>query len=340
MNALTMIFRRLIGVVFRLAGMAALAIACAGCGPDSNQGAEAPDEPGTLALEMSAGPLDVIISATPNTVSLHRDVLLTILVSAPEGVKPLLPSLEGRLTGFTATGVYDDAPATRGKRSIYKRHARLTPEISSEYRLGAMAIGWLDGGETSWAATQPVVFKEASGDARGKVAPRLEPVWIYPPFKTVAVYILMALGVVGLAVLAWKLIQRANRAVQLARMSPKERALKELSRLLAKDLVGRNRVKEFYIELTLIVRRYIERAHSIRAPEQTTEEFLEAAGKSGRFSEEALGKLREFLQAADLVKFAAYRPEGGAVEEATRTAREYITTDAESDTPPPEEKKT
>jgi len=111
-------------------------------------------------------------------------------------------------------------------------------------------------------------------------------------------------------------------------MSPRERALEELAELMARDLVGKNMVKEFYLELTMIVRRYIERAHAIRAPEQTTEEFLAAVSSDNRFGQEVINRLRLFLEAADLVKFAAYHPESDAISRATETARSYVVTDA------------
>ena len=100
-----------------------------------------------------------------------------------------------------------------------------------------------------------------------------------------------------------------------------------LAELLARDLVGQNRVKEFYVELTMVVRRYIERQHAVRAPEQTTEEFLAAAGRDRRFDAETVDRLKAFLEAADLVKFAAYRPPAGTTDTATSTAREYIEED-------------
>jgi len=154
------------------------------------------------------------------------------------------------------------------------------------------------------------------------------PVWIYPPFKTVAIYSGLVILAAGAIILAWKLIHRIHRRIRLMRMSPRERALKELAALLAKDLIRRNMPKEFYLELTMIVRRYIERAHGIRAPEQTTQEFLAAASDNPNFSREVVEKLRTFLEAADLVKFAAHRPETDAAERATATAREYVETDS------------
>jgi len=82
------------------------------------------------------------------------------------------------------------------------------------------------------------------------------------------------------------------------------------------------------MELTMIVRRYIERQYAVRAPEQTTDEFLAAAVEHPRFTPRVVTHLREFLRAADLVKFADYHPDAGVIDQATATARKYIETDA------------
>ena len=115
----------------------------------------------------------------------------------------------------------------------------------------------------------------------------------------------------------------------LRRLSPAERAVRELDALLAKDLIRRGKVKDFYVELTMVVRRYIERQHGIRAPEQTTQEFLRAAGDDRRFPPAVLRKLAAFLEAADLVKFAAHQPDADAIDRAARTARDFILTDSQ-----------
>ena len=61
-----------------------------------------------------------------------------------------------------------------------------------------------------------------------------------------------------------------------------------------------------------------------------SEEFLIAASRDPRFGPEVVRRLRDFLQSADLVKFAAYQPPAGATDGATETARGYIQSDAEA----------
>ena len=60
----------------------------------------------------------------------------------------------------------------------------------------------------------------------------------------------------------------------------------------------------------------------------STEEFLGAVRSDPRFPREVHTRLAAFLEAADLVKFAAHRPTQPVVEAATGTARDYIETDA------------
>lgn len=117
-------------------------------------------------------------------------------------------------------------------------------------------------------------------------------------------------------------------------MSPIERAMVELERLLKRNLPGKGLYKDFYIELTMVVRRYIERTHGIHAPEQTTQEFLLAAAKHPLFKHEVLVQLRTFLESADLVKFAGQEATLAMAEDATQKAKRYIEDDsAHKDTP-------
>jgi hypothetical protein len=160
-----------------------------------------------------------------------------------------------------------------------------------------------------------------------EVAP--EPIYVPPTARTVASWILAALA--GLAALAALLfgLTRLSRRVREFRMSPVERAMVELQRLLGRNLPGRGLYKEFYIELTMVVRRYIERARGIRAPEQTTQEFLAAAAGHPAFTPDVLAQLKTFLESADLVKFAGQEATPAMADDATAKAKAYITTDAE-----------
>jgi hypothetical protein len=284
--------------------------------------------------DLSWGPIRMTLEADPPRVALNRDLLLTFRIAAPADVGVTLPPLNDRLEGFALSGAFHEEPVARDGKTAQVHHLRLTPLLASRYRLAPVAVAYVDratGTEQSdWFLTRPVVFEldpPFPGDPGDRIAADLKPVWIPPAFSSVLGYTLLALALAGGAWGAWKLLTRVRRNIELRRLSPRERALRELAGLLARDLVARSLIKEFYLELTMIVRRYIERRHGIRAPEQTTEEFLTAVASDPRFGVDVMRRLKAFLQAADLVKFAAYHPAPDAITRATDTARDYLETD-------------
>lgn len=307
--------------------MGLLAGACLAAAP------EVPAEP--LVSKNALGRVEVVLAFDPPVVRLDRDTLLTIRMTSPTNVVVKLPAIDSRVKGFAVSGSYDSPATLAGGQTVRTRNIRLTPQIAGEYRVAPMAVTWKDPGSglEQWFPTKPVVLASEAlqKEAPGKdIAAVLGPVWIYPGLKGVLGYAMMVVGLGALGYLLWRVFRKLRRAVQLRRMSPRERALFELAELMARDLVGHNRVKDFYFELTLIVRAYIERAHAIRAPEQTTEEFLAAVTSDARFSRDVVKRLHDFMQAADLVKYAGHRPDPASVTTATSTARNYIETDADS----------
>ncbi|MBL7077920.1 MAG: hypothetical protein ISS31_10655 [Kiritimatiellae bacterium] len=284
---------------------------------------------------MAQGDVEVVFAIDPATVQYERDTLLTITVTAPANVRVGLPPLGDRLQGFILSGTFEDPAVAEGDHVTRRLNARLTPLPGREHRVAPMPILVSDGRDApateTWFPTRPIVLDvtpPTDEDPGTEIRDELDPVWVRPPFREVAGYALLILAVIGVVFVLWKLAGRLHRQVKLMRMSPRERALKELAILLAKDLITRHKVKEFYLQLTMIVRRYIERAHKVRAAEQTTEEFLAAVTDDAQFSPEVVTRLKDFLQAADLVKFAAYDPSENDIGRATTTARSYIEQDA------------
>ncbi len=88
---------------------------------------------------------------------------------------------------------------------------------------------------------------------------------------------------------------------------PHEAALEALDALEASALLGSGRVKEYHIEVSDILRTYVEGRFGVDALEMTTGEVLlglERAGVAERFRD----GLSAFLAQCDMVKFAKVRP--------------------------------
>ena len=76
--------------------------------------------------------------------------------------------------------------------------------------------------------------------------------------------------------------------------------------------------------LSDVLRLYIEEAFSVRAPERTTEEFLEEAAQHEDLKGEFAARLEEFLSLVDLVKFARMPLETRAREELYDSAVQFV----------------
>jgi len=93
-------------------------------------------------------------------------------------------------------------------------------------------------------------------------------------------------------------------------LAPWETALLELAELRIGFRQGRIEVETCFVKLTDVVRQYLEKRFRINAPQQTTYEFLAELNKpDGALPENQRPFLREFMTAADLVKFAKLPPD-------------------------------
>ena len=102
-------------------------------------------------------------------------------------------------------------------------------------------------------------------------------------------------------------------------------ALRALNALAAEGLVHVGRTREHYYGLSEIIRRYLEKQFGLAAPDMTTEEFLSyMAREAQRWPALSVDTLREFLQACDFVKYAAFEPDAETAEQALMTARDFV----------------
>jgi hypothetical protein len=101
-------------------------------------------------------------------------------------------------------------------------------------------------------------------------------------------------------------------------------AYEALQALQAKNLPGLGKIKEYYYELSDIIRHYIENRFDIRAPEMTTEEFLFSLSLSDELASAHKDLLKDFLNLCDIVKFAKYGPTGQEIQNSFYAAKKLV----------------
>jgi hypothetical protein len=148
-------------------------------------------------------------------------------------------------------------------------------------------------------------------------------------------YLLVLLVIAGIgAFIYWYIKKRQTKKIEEEiYKTPIEKATSLLNNLEKKELWQQGEVKEYYSELTDIVRNYIEEAMEIPAMESTTSELIEALKiaskkKKMKLSQETIDNLFVVLKQADLVKFAKSKPMDFEItEDRKKIERSIITLD-------------
>lgn len=273
-----------------------------------------------VLLNVEKGGVEIKLESENARIDPGRSVFVTLTLTHPRGADVPLPDLRPRVRGFSVAEDFEEEPAELKDGRIAKTvNWRLVPEpLADEYKIAPFVVGNFFAG--------PVYFEKPEELSGVSGAMEIDPRKDLPPLSWMLVAkILGALALFALAGFgAALLVRHVARRVREHRMSPVERAWAELERLMKKGLPGRGRYKDFYVELTRIVRNYIQRKYSVKAPHMTTEEFL-ASFTHG--SPESLSSLKEFLESADLVKFAGVEASPEMADAATDSARGYIASD-------------
>ncbi len=106
----------------------------------------------------------------------------------------------------------------------------------------------------------------------------------------------------------WRKLRRRKELQEIDLRPAWEIAFEKLAKLEQMGLIGETRFKEYYIDLTEILRIYLGRMFAANIPDMTTDEFFLNFAVIG-FPEDARDNLKKFLDFADLVKFAKFIPD-------------------------------
>jgi hypothetical protein len=307
----------------------------AGCGWLGNKDSGAPaSTDDTIERSAEKGPVKLFVRVWPREPRLSDLVEMEVTVEFQPDVE-IKPPAFGQAVGDFLIRDYSERPTEKGAGNSRRFHYQLEPAHAGKHLIRSVSIEFVDRrpnsegrGEPALVETDPleVTITSELGDDAPNLA-NLEPMLPPQPMPRqsgsgwlVAAGLAVALAIaVGIA-----MRHRKRHAIEPRQQTPEEIAHAALAALLAKNLPARGLIKEFYVRLTGIVRQYIEDTTGIRAPEQTTEEFLRDMRSRETFPPERSVRLAEFLEAADMVKYASQQPQGGQIEEAISRAREFV----------------
>ncbi len=165
-----------------------------------------------------------------------------------------------------------------------------------------------------------------SGEARDVKGPLAIP----RDWRVAAAWAALALAVAAAAAVgARRMLRPRAERVDVANDSkppPRpfhELALEALDALEASSLLERDRIEEYHVRISEIVRSYVEGQFRVRALELATSEVVDGL-RAVALGAAVASRFGSFLGRCDLVKFAKARPTRGECRELMRRARDLV----------------
>jgi hypothetical protein len=248
-------------------------------------------------------------------ITLGDPLHLRLTVGRDAGQRTLFPDLDEQLAPFavrsmSAAKTTDLGANRRRDERVYELRAYQL-EVESVPAVEVLVVT-VDG-DTLRLQSQPqrvelerVREPEEADELRG-IKPPLHipgglPLWL--------VGILGAALAIGIALLAGRILRRKPSALEPGVVIPRGRVdyVREFARIAAMGLLERDAIKLYYTRLADVMWRFLEETADIEALDRTTGEIALDLQLSDRVDATTARQIKDFLETADLVKFARLEP--------------------------------
>ncbi len=278
-----------------------------------------------LQQEFSQGELTVKVDMSRMEMNVAQQTLLRLTAVAPEKFQVELPAFIDKLGDFSISKSLPVQAQLKHNALVQTASWTLEPFLSGIYIVPEMTIR-ARSDDKEFSVTVPEIQVNVTsllddGPEVADIAPMLLPEPDYLYWYLAGGVILSAAAL--FAFYRFKL-RKEPEPPPPPPVAPHVIAVRALDDLLARNLPEQGKIKDFYLALSTILRRYIENRFQLRAVEQTTEEFFLNLNSSSLFNFEQKQLLKKFLDNCDLVKFAKHQPAKEEIDKAITFCREFI----------------
>lgn len=286
------------------------------------------------SVTSTLGPVTATVTVTPTSPLIGDMMSLTLEVDVKEGVILTMPASREAFHRLEVDDEDETHEVTADGQRFTQTYS-IQAAASGRMRVPPMRLVFVDNRSEAEAKGQevelltdevsilvrPVLEGDAATDAVLRPVRRPLEEYLGPSLWRRYWWAFVG-GPAALCALVALFFVRRNR--KLIVISPFERATVALSQLEAGGLPDAEALDSWYVELSHIVRVYLEGRFSVRAPDLTTEEFLRDAQRSERISAEHKALLSGFLADCDQVKFAGYAPGDEESRSVLEAARRFL----------------
>lgn len=260
-------------------------------------------------------------------------ITYTVTVTHHPKLRVEMPGLGANLGGFEIRDYEVHDPRKEEGRIVSSVDYVISTFLTGEFEIPPLSIQYFtpDDSTGRMLTTEKIeiVVESVKPSEAGDIRDIKPPMEIPRKLWVLLRWFVLGGGIAVLAAAAVVLYRRkkAGKSLLPQRQEPPrpphEVAFERLEALKHSGLLERNEIKAFYIEVSEIIRQYVEGRYYIVAMEMTTEEVLGHLADAD-VSEEEYKLCEDFLDRCDLVKFAKVIPSSEENDAIVQTAYEIV----------------
>ena len=281
-------------------------------------------------LPSLASNVDISVAVDKQEITPGDVIEYTLTVKSDKSVKPAFPEKGLKVAPFE---LLDFSKSESEEEGMIVRNYKYKISIyeTGDFELPPVVFKYIiNGKEESKSTEKAIKIKVKSvlpADAND-----IKPIKAPQEFKTPVPYrFLYMAGLIILIVLVLTLLsyflyrkyflKKSHKEEILPLLPPEEEAHKSIDELVKLNLLQEGKIKDFYITLSDIVRRYVERRFTIMTFEKTTDEIIHQMRQKDITG---VNNLKSLLSDFDLVKFAKLIPSNAECNGHVLKSRNFI----------------
>jgi hypothetical protein len=236
-------------------------------------------------------------------------------------------------TGLSIINFEQLKPKKKKGRIIQTYKFTVSAYDTGEYKFTPVMVNYKTGSDSTFSSiysdTLRIKINSAGGDTLSRLNEIKPPVDIPRQFADYLPYLIILILIILGAVGYWYWRRRKQllgikaeaEGIESVHIDPYDKALRRLTEVEAQRLWERGFVKEYYSEISEILREYFEGEFSLPALEMTTYELITELEANPVVS---LDTAEKYFRIADFVKFARFIPEPEGCRSAGRTTYDLL----------------
>lgn len=286
----------------------------------------------TINISTYAGTISVQTGVDKSVIHIGDYIKYYIIIKYSEDIKPLPPRPGANLGQFDIKD-YNVIELEKTEEGVLQKKIEytITTYFLGEFEIPAVEIEYIDkNGNKGVVKSEPMIIKvvpvKRRPDDKDDIRDIKNPIYIKTYLWLYILITVLLIGIVAYAVYWYikrKPALKEEIKEEVKRLPEDIEALNKIEALESKGYLENGQIKQFYFELSEIIREYLSRRYQIPTLERTTSEVLHDLEKV-IYGSELYKKFYNFFYECDMVKFAKYIPTKNQLNSIIPLAKELI----------------